>query len=370
MTFDGQAFGREIVAAVKAHVTDVLAPVTARIDALEKRLDSLPVPRDGKDADEDAVFARVMDRVTGELDGLRSAIDAIEPAPEVPDVAAMIDDAVKGVEVRLSEQADWFEGCMDEVSRKIASIPEPKDGRDGKDGESVTVEDVLPILERRVDEFLAAIPLPKDGAPGPKGEKGDKGDPGKDGRDGIDGRDGADGVGVAGAVINRDGELVITLSDGTTRDLGRVVGKDGAPGRDGADGVGMAGVAIDRDGELVVTLSDGTARKLGPVVGKDGAPGRDGADGVGFDDMACEVWDDGVYLVWRRGDVVKDCRLPVPIDMGVWKADTEYKAGHCVTWAGSVWIAQKDAPEGKPDAGGDGWRLAVKRGRDGKDRVA
>src|SRR5690606_7468488 len=162
-------------------------------------------------------------------------------APEVPDVAAMIDDAVKGVEARLSEQAGWFEGCMDEVSRKIASIPEPKDGRDGKDGESVTGGGVLPVLERRGDQVLAAASLPKDGAPGPKGEKGDKGDPGKDGRDGIDGRDGADGVGVAGAVINRDGELVITLSDGTTRDLGRVVGKDGASGRDGADGVGMAG---------------------------------------------------------------------------------------------------------------------------------
>lgn len=40
---------------------------------------------------------------------------------------------------------------------------------------------------------------------GPAGEKGEKGDPGPRGRDGI---------GIAGAAISRDGDLLLTLSDG------------------------------------------------------------------------------------------------------------------------------------------------------------
>jgi hypothetical protein len=58
----------------------------------------------------------------------------------------------------------------------------------------------------------------------------------------------------------------------------------------------------------------------------------------------------------------------VVIDRGVWREGQEYKAGDGVTWAGSYWIAQKDT-SAKPDSG-DGFRLAVKRGRDGKSADA
>ena len=36
------------------------------------------------------------------------------------------------------------------------------------------------------------------------------------------------------------------------------------------DGLGIAGSFIDRDGNLIVTMTDGTAKELGPVVGRDG----------------------------------------------------------------------------------------------------
>ena len=39
MTFDGTAFGAEIVAAVKSHVQDVLTPIASRLDEIERRLD-------------------------------------------------------------------------------------------------------------------------------------------------------------------------------------------------------------------------------------------------------------------------------------------------------------------------------------------
>ncbi len=49
-------------------------------------------------------------------------------------------------------------------------------------------------------------------------------------------------VGVTEAVINDDGELVITYDDGTTSNLGKVVGKDGKDGING--GVGNGGDSI------------------------------------------------------------------------------------------------------------------------------
>lgn len=61
-------------------------------------------------------------------------------------------------------------------------------------------------------------------------EKGEPGQPGES-------IQGETGVGVAGALIDRSGVLVLTLSDGTTRDLGSVVGKDGLDGKDGRDAV-------------------------------------------------------------------------------------------------------------------------------------
>jgi hypothetical protein len=53
-------------------------------------------------------------------------------------------------------------------------------------------------------------------------------------------------------------------------------------------------------------------------------------------------------------------------DMGVWGEGRSYLKGDGVTWGGSFWIAQDDTAD-KPEASAKSWRLAVKRGRDGKD---
>lgn len=50
------------------------------------------------------------------------------------------------------------------------------------------------------------------------------------GADGKDGVDGIDGVGVSDFTVNDDGELIITYTNGTSANLGVVVGKDGADG--------------------------------------------------------------------------------------------------------------------------------------------
>ncbi|WP_085043854.1 hypothetical protein [Ensifer aridi] len=129
--------------------------------------------------------------------------------------------------------------------------------------------------------------------------------------------------------------------------------------------VSVAGALIDRTGSLVLTMSDGTTKDLGPIVGRDGDPGK---DGLGFDDF--DVSYDGektVTLKFTQGERVKEFAftMPVVIDRGVYRDGSQYKAGDGVTWGGSFWIAQKDT-SAKPDAGDD-WRLSVKRGRDGKN---
>ncbi|HEY1182196.1 MAG TPA: hypothetical protein VGE56_07835, partial [Rhodocyclaceae bacterium] len=97
--------------------------------------------------------------------------------------------------------------------------------------------------------------------------------------------------------------------------------------------------------------------------------GKDGRDGVGFDDLEVEF--DGAKTVTFklvRGDVTKqfDLTMPVVVDCGVFKEGHVYTPGDAVTWGGSYWIAQKETGA-KPDSAESGWRLAVKKGRDGKD---
>lgn len=132
---------------------------------------------------------------------------------------------------------------------------------------------------------------------------------------------------IKSVTINDEGHLIITYTDGTTEDAGKVVGadgkdgqdgqngadgsdgdkgdpgqdgkdgangKDGVDGKDGADGKdgrGIKSVTTNDKGEVVVTYTDGTSEILGTLAGAkgdqgtpgrdgfDGAPGRDGTDG-------------------------------------------------------------------------------------------
>ena len=95
------------------------------------------------------------------------------------------------------------------------------------------------------------------GQQGEKGDKGDKGDPGQDGKDGTNGANGASGADGKDGAPGKDG----------------IDGKDGTSGADGKDGVGIAKAEINANGELVLTYTDGTTANLGKVVGADGKDG-------------------------------------------------------------------------------------------------
>lgn len=251
------------------------------------------------------------------------------------------------------------------LEKALADMPAPEAGRPGKDGVDAdpaavaelvmaslplpqTAEDIAAMVSAAVSEAVGALEPAKDGEPGIPGVKGDPGEPGHPGAAGDPGPKGDPGEkGVPGEKGDRGDP-----------------GERGEKGDPGADGVGLAGAMIDRDGELAITLTNGTVQKLGPVLGKDGSPGR---DGIGFDDMDfSHDGERGFTFKWTKGErvVEKHFTIPVVLDRGVF-TEKDYAPGDGVSWGGCFWIAQKETSE-RPGTG-DGWRMAVKKGRDGKD---
>ena len=120
------------------------------------------------------------------------------------------------------------------------------------------------------------------------------------------------------------------------------------------------GIAAPRDGR------DGRDGQKGEdgMAGKDG---QDGRDGLGFDDLAVDYdGDRQVTFRFTQGDRVKEFPLVLPIvlDRGVYRPDQDYQKGDAVSFGGSLWIAQ-EVTQDKPETSA-AWRLAVKRGRDGR----
>ncbi|MGN1104951.1 MAG: choice-of-anchor I family protein [Candidatus Coproplasma sp.] len=94
---------------------------------------------------------------------------------------------------------------------------------------------------------------------------------------------GATATSVQSVAIDTNGDLIVTFSDGTTRNAGKVKGEngtngtngtngidgtngaDGADGIDGADGVSVQDVYVNGNGELIVIFSDGSKHNAGSV---------------------------------------------------------------------------------------------------------
>ena len=102
---------------------------------------------------------------------------------------------------------------------------------------------------------------------------------GKNGIDGIDGINGKDGVSIVKIEKTSTNGLAdtytITYSDGNTFEFtitnGQngekgTDGKDGINGQDGKDGVSIKDATIDEDGNLIITLTDDTPINAGKVI--------------------------------------------------------------------------------------------------------
>ena len=101
-----------------------------------------------------------------------------------------------------------------------------------------------------------------------------------------------------------------------------------------------------------------------------GPPGPPGPPGVGLDDYDCTF--DGertvtLTLKSAAGPKAIDLVFPVPIYREVYRPGETYGAGDMVTWEGSTWVC-RETTTSKPGDTDKRWRLAVKRGRDGRDK--
>lgn len=174
----------------------------------------------------------------------------------------------------------------------------------------------LAMCQRAIAEVrgLARLPGPagevgpegKRGAPGEKGEKGERGEAGKPGAAGPAGSDG------------KHGER----------------GAKGEPGRNASDLAYLQEHIVEQVNRALKTATVTTA-------------------------------DGGRTLCLALGETAHEIKTATVLDAGIWKDGTAYVAGDGVTWGGSFFIAQA-ATTAKP-GGSDDWRLAVKRGNDGKD---
>jgi hypothetical protein len=322
----------ELVRHLVADAVAALPPPAAGKDAdpelvrqlVAEAVAALPPPADGKDADPELVRQLVADAVAAlppPADGkdadpelvrqlLADAVAALPPPADGKDAdPAAIERQVRAVFAELAPTLKGEPGrdvTIDEVQDYIRG--ELATWPRPQDGKSVDPDDVAALVKSAVE----ALPPPKDGA------------------------------GVAGALIGHDGQLVLTLTNGEVRQLGQVVGRDADP--------------------------EEVRRQVAAAVEAIPRP-RDGVDGFGLEDLSIEQKDEGriVELRFQRGELQKTFELefPVLIDRGVWREGATHAKGDVVTWGGGLWIAQKGATT-KPGEGDD-WRLAVRRGRDGKD---
>lgn len=307
--FDVEKLAEQMVMGAAAYIDKKMVAIERRIDALELREAGLDI------------------KASIETLGQNLREEVKELIPNAEAIAAIVREA-EPLAASLSEDvAPMIEA---EIEKRFAAIRVPKDGEPGKDADP---NEVAGLVREMISEDMAAM------------------------RESI-----------ASEIKNEIPELPdipALVEDSIASSMESMVSDAVATALSNLpipkDGVGLAGAHIDRDGILTLTMTDGKQVPLGKV---------QGADGVGFDDIKTFFREDERTLVIQ---FMKDDRtlefeheLPIPIHRGVWREGNEYRKGDNVTFGGSTWIALKHEPEGKPGFGGE-WMLITKKGKDGRD---
>ncbi|HAS1462237.1 TPA: phage gp6-like head-tail connector protein [Enterobacter hormaechei] len=306
------------------------------------------------------------------LTSLAKQVEEISNAP-APDVESM----VKAEIAKLPAQAaPELPDVATMVSEAVAAIPVPRDGK------SVTVDDITPVLQELVSNAVAEIPVPKDG---------------KDFDPSMLKRAVEEAVSeaVAAIPVPQDGKSVTTedvqpmiqelvsASMPELPDVKSLVNEAIAvlpaaePGKDGENGRDALSL------EILPFIDEGKSYPRGSYATYNGGLWRAYEKTHGMRGWECLV--DGVagidiqhseqrtftLTVSRTSGTseTKSFDVPVMIYQGVFKSGQEYLPGDTVTWGGSLWHCD-DRTQDKPgEAGSKGWTLAAKRGRDGRDKT-
>ncbi len=306
------------------------------------------------------------------LTSLAKQVEEISNAP-APDVESM----VKAEIAKLPAQAaPELPDVATMVSEAVAAIPVPRDGK------SVTVDDITPVLQELVSNAVAEIPVPKDG---------------KDFDPAMlkQAVEEAVSEAVAAIPLPQDGKSVTTedvqpmiqelvsASMPELPDVKSLVNEAIAalpaaePGKDGENGRDALSL------EILPFIDEGKSYPRGSYATHNGGLWRAYEKTHGMRGWECLV--DGVAgidiqqseqrcftLTVNRtsgASETKSFDVPVMIYQGVFKSGQEYLPGHTVTWGGSLWHCDEQTQDKPGEAGSKGWTLAAKRGRDGRDKT-
>ncbi|MDP9991973.1 hypothetical protein J2W28_001001 [Variovorax boronicumulans] len=153
--FDTKAFAAGLMKAVQEWINPTIKQIDDRLQEIDATINALPAVRHGKDADP-AEVARLVQEAVAAL-----------PAPK------------DGTSVTIEEVAPLV---AEEVGKAVAALPEPAKGKDAdpelvaslvrdevaklppaEPGKSVTVEEVAPLIAEQVRVAVEALPAPENG---------------------------------------------------------------------------------------------------------------------------------------------------------------------------------------------------------------
>lgn len=314
-----EEIGRQILDAVKAYVAAQVQPLRESLQQAHAQLMTMPQP----------------------LRGERGEKGEAGPAGESPSEAALL----KLITPLIPAPLKGERGEKGEQGR------EGLEGKPGKDAPPPSEDELRALI-------TPLIPAPVQGETGPRGERGEKG---------------------AAPSADELRALIVPLIPAP------VCGEKGADGKDGRDGEpGRDALAL----EILPEIDEARSYPRGTYAKHAGGLWRAFESTQRLRGWEClvegiaqeteELADDGRTLVRRTvyssgREFSREFRFSTVLDRGVYKAEHSYAPGDAVTWAGSIWIAQKldsngvSAPSyGKPGTAGSGWRLAVKAGRDAR----
>lgn len=301
---DGKSVSVEDVAPMLKELVEssVSEAVQTIPEAVKSAVDSIPAPKDGKDADPEAIRALVAEEV-------KTAVDAL-PEPEagksvsVDDCLPVIAEAVsraieempKPQNGKDADPEDMRAIIAEEVRSAVSEIPAPADGK------SVSVEDCLPVISEAVERAIEAMPKPADGK----------------------------SVSVE--------DCLPAINDAIERAVAAIPApKDGKDGkmplvREWTDEVHYEGEVRTFEGATYQATKD-TAKQ---------PPHAD--------------W----HCLARAGENGKDGKTPVI--RGTWTDDQEYSELDVVMLGGASFVAKQDDPGKCP---GEGWQLMASQGKRG-----
>lgn len=303
----------------------------------------IPVPENGKDADP-ALIKKLVDEAVAELPAPENGKDA-DPA----EVAKLVLAALPAPEPGKSITAEDVRPMLAEM---VAALPPPEPGKDAdpeaverlvadavaklpapKDGASVTVEDLAPVIAEQLAAAVAELPKPQDGKSVPVED-------------------------VQRMVAEEVAKAMQSLQ----------LPKDGEPGRDAAHI------------EILPAIDQAKSYPRGTYAKHLGGLWRSYETTSELKGWECIVEGVASLRIEQEGErgfkavatlssgvtEEKSISIPTMIYRGVFTPG-EYVPGDTATWGGSLWHCDEPTSDKPGEVGSKGWRLAVKKGRDGKD---